>query len=360
VQGGLLYTISPVHTLEAYIPLARRFVDMGADSIALKDMAGMMSPYDAGTLIARLKAELPVPVEFHAHCTSDMGTAALMKAAEAGADIVDTAISAFSGFTSQPPTETVVSIFRGTPRDTGLDLGLLADIAEQCVAIRKKYAQFESGLIGVDVNVLQFQVPGGMLSNLVSQLREQHAEDRYQEVLQEVPRVRAELGYPPLATPSSQIVGTQATLNVLTGERYKVVLKEVRDYVRGLYGRPPGPIDPAVKRLAIGDEEPIQVRPADLLQPGYEQARREIGDLARSEEDVITYALFPQVARPFFEQRARGAGDAEERAAAVAAVLAAQRARVQTPSRESIPRPFASPWKTAARQRSLHRATRAR
>ena len=217
--------------------------------------------------------------------------AAVLKAVEAGVDIVDTAISSLAMVTSQPPTETLVRILKESPRDSGLDLDLLAEISRYFAEVRTRYAAFESGISGVDINVLQFQIPGGMLSNLVSQLREQGAEDRYDEVLAEVPRVREEMGYPPLVTPSSQIVGTQATLNVLLGERYKVIPAEVKNYVRGYYGRPPAPIDPELKRRAIGDEEPIDRRPADLIPPGMEQARAEIGDLAESEEDVISYAM---------------------------------------------------------------------
>jgi oxaloacetate decarboxylase alpha subunit len=253
--------------------------------------------------------------------------------------------------TSQPPTEPLVRILQDSPRDTGLDLALLAGISAYFAEVRKKYAAFESGISGVDVNVLQFQIPGGMLSNLVSQLREQGAEDRYAEVLAEVPRVRAELGYPPLVTPSSQIVGTQATLNVVLGERYKVIPAEVKNYVRGYYGRPPAPIDPEVQKKVIGDEQPIDCRPADLLPPGMEQARQEIGDLAHSEEDVLSYALFPQVARPFLMRRAKGGAGREALVAAVAARLAAdaeQRAARPAVVTEKVDNAV-SPWKSAWR-----------
>jgi oxaloacetate decarboxylase alpha subunit len=283
-----------------------------------------------------------------------MAMAAVLKAIEAGVDIVDTAISSLAMVTSQPPTETLVRILQESPRDTGLDLGLLAEISAYFADVRKKYAAFESGMKGVDVNVLQFQIPGGMLSNLVSQLREQGAEDRYAEVLAEVPRVREEMGYPPLVTPSSQIVGTQATLNVVLGERYKIIPGEVKNYVRGFYGHPPAPIDPEIKQRVIGDEEPIDCRPADLIPPGMEQARAEVGDLARSEEDVISYALFPQVARPFLERRRNGSGGREALVAAVAtlviqrqecrAAAAAEKAGLSTPAGRAT-----SPWKTAWR-----------
>jgi len=274
-----------------------------------------------------------------------MASAAVLKAVEAGVDVVDTAISSIAGITSQPPTESIVRILQETPRDTGLDLNLLAEISAYFAEARKHYAKFESGLTGVDVRVLQFQIPGGMLSNLVSQLREQKAEDRYEEVLKEVPRVRAELGYPPLVTPSSQIVGTQATLNVILGERYKVIPEEVKNYVKGMYGRPPAPIDPEVKKLVLGDEEPIDCRPADLIPPGYEKAKEEIGDLARSEEDIISYALFPQVARPFLERRASGSGGREEIVAAIAAMVAARAAASTRLLEMPPPQMMISPWK---------------
>jgi len=321
VQASICYTIGPPYAIDYFVDLARRLAEMGADSICIKDMAGLITPYAAYELVGRLKAELDLPIHLHSHSTSGMATTAHLKAVEAGVDIVDTAISSLSLTTSHPPTESIVAMLQGTERDTGLDLGLLAQIAAHFAQVRKRYARFESGMSGVDVRVLQYQIPGGMLSNLVSQLRGQNAEDRYEEVLAEVPRVRAELGYPPLVTPSSQIVGTQATLNVVLGERYKIIPEEVRQYVRGYYGRPPAPIAPEVKRLTIGDEEPIDCRPADLIPPGMEQARQEIGELARSEEDVLSYALFPQVARPFLERRARGGNGKEPLAAAVAGLL---------------------------------------
>ncbi len=325
VQGTISYTTSPVHTIEAFVEMGRELADLGADSICIKDMAGLIDPYSAEALIRALKKHLPgMHVQLHTHYTSGMGTAVLLKAAEAGVDVVDTAISAMALSTSQPPTETLVAVLKGSERDTGLDLGKLAEIARQEIEIRKKYASFEAGVAPVDVNVLQFQVPGGMLSNLVSQLRQQGAMDRYYDVLEEVPRVREDLGFPPLVTPSSQIVGTQATLNVMMGERYKVIPEEVKQYIRGYYGKPPAPVKDWLIKKAIGDEQPITVRPADMLSPGWEQAKREIGDLAKSEEDVLSYALFPQIARPFLERRAKGLGGREEMAAAIAALLFAQ------------------------------------
>ncbi len=218
----------------------------------------------------------------------------------------------------------MVAILKGTERDTGLNLHLLADISRLVGEIRKKYRSFEAGISAVDVNVLQFQVPGGMLSNLVSQLRQQGAEDKYYEVLDEIPRVRKDLGYPPLVTPSSQIVGVQATLNVIMGERYRMISEETRQYIRGYYGHAPAPIDPELQKKAIGDTEPITCRPADMLCPGWEQAKDEIGELATCDEDVLSYALFPQVARPFLERRSKGLGGKEEIAATIAAALLQQ------------------------------------
>jgi oxaloacetate decarboxylase alpha subunit len=347
-QAAISYTISPVHSIDLYVEQSLELQTMGADSLCIKDMAGLINPYTAYELVKRLKEALDIPVHLHSHSTSGMATVALLKAAEAGVDIVDTAISALAELTSHPPTESIVSSLQGTPRDTGLNLGLLAEIAGYFGEVRNHYATFESGLKGVDVRVLQYQIPGGMLSNLVSQLREQNAADRYEEVLAEVPLVREELGYPPLVTPSSQIVGTQATLNVIFGERYQVIPGEVKNYIRGLYGRPPAAIDPEVKRKAIGDEEPIDCRPADLLEPGFEKARAEIGDLARNEEDIISYALFPQVARPFLERIAAGDGNKEEMAAAIAAVVA-DSVEVGNGAGAAPPAHTASPWKLSGR-----------
>ena len=350
VQAAISYTISPVHDIPSFVRMGRELADLGADSICIKDMAGLISPYAAYELVAALKKDVGLPVQLHTHYTSGMGTAALLKAAEAGVDVIDTAISSLSLSTSQPPTETLVACLKGTERDTGLDLGKLADISRCMSDVRKKYASFEAGISAVDVNVLQFQVPGGMLSNLVSQLRQQGALDRYYDVLDEIPRVRAELGYPPLVTPSSQIVGTQATLNVMVGERYKVIPEEVKQYIRGYYGKPPAPIDPEVQRKAIGDEQPITCRPADMLSPGWEKAKAEIGDLARSEEDILAYALFPQIARSFLERRAKGLGGKEEFAAAIAAMLFQQaEAKASKAQMNASPPPSGSAWKMVCR-----------
>jgi oxaloacetate decarboxylase alpha subunit len=325
---------------------------MGADSICIKDMAGLITPYAAYELVRRLEETVDLPIHLHSHSTSGMATTAILKAVEAGVDIVDTAISALSLTTSHPPTESIVAMLKDRERDTELDLGLLAEISGYFGKIRRKYASFESGMFGVDVRVLRYQIPGGMLSNLVSQLREQGAEDKYEAVLREVPRVRADLGYPPLVTPSSQLVGTQATLNVVLGERYKVIPEEVRQYVRGYYGRPPAPIDPQVKQKAIGDEDPIDCRPADLIPPGLDEARKEVasllGDPEPDEEDVISYALFPQVAGPFLERRARG-GDGREPVVAAVAGLLLKQAERRTADGRSQDGAGVSPWKVGWR-----------
>jgi len=311
-------------------------------------MAGLITPYIAYDLVKALKEEVGLPVQLHTHYTSGFGTAALIKAAEAGVDVVDTAISAMSMSTSQPPTETLVAALKGQPRDTGLDLPKLADLARRMEKIRKRYASFEAGVAAVDVNVLQFQVPGGMLSNLVGQLRSQGAMDKYYDVLDEIPRVRKEMGYPPLVTPSSQIVGTQATLNVVLGERYKVIPEEVKQYFRGYYGKPPAPMDPAIQKLAIGNEKPITCRPAELLEPAWEAARKELGPLATCEEDVCSYALFPQIVKPFLLRRRQGLGGKEELAAAIGAALFSEAdAKAARPA--AGPVKAGSMWKMAAR-----------
>jgi len=352
-QASICYTIGPPYNIDYFVDVAGRLAEMGADSICIKDMAGLISPYAAYELVKRLKGELEIPIHLHSHSTSGMASSAHLKAVEAGVDIVDTAISALSLTTSHPPTESLVAMLKGHERETGLDLALLAEIAAYFGEIRKKYASFESGLVGVDVRVLQFQIPGGMLSNLVSQLREQGEEERYEAVLEEVPRVRADLGYPPLVTPSSQLVGTQATLNVVLGERYKVIPEEVRQYVRGYYGRPPAPIDPDVKAMAIGDEEPIDCRPADLIPPGMEEAEQAVaellGDAWYGEEDVISYALFPQVAGPFLERRAGGAADKAPLAAAVAGLLLEERGEHDAVPVYNGKRSGSSAWKAGWR-----------
>lgn len=303
VQGTVCYTISPVHDLEHYGRVAKSLKDMGADSLCLKDMAGILSPKACYDIVKLWKEEVGLPVQIHSHYTSGMASMAYLKGIEAGADVVDCAISSMSLASSQPPDETIVAALRGTPWDTGLDLELLSEIAGYFKEVRKKYAEFDKASPVPDPNVLRYQIPGGMISNFISQLKEQGQLDKLGQVLDEVPRVRKDLGYPPLVTPSSQIVGSQAALNVLTGERYKIVTNEVKDYFRGLYGRPPAPVDPEVQRKVIGDEKPVEKRPADYIEPGLEKARAELGHLYTQEEDVLSYALFPQQARKFLEEK---------------------------------------------------------
>lgn len=325
VQATVCYTISPVHSNEGFVEMAKELLQIGADSICIKDMAGLISPCAAYELVSRLKAETDVPISLHCHYTSGMASMAYLKATEAGVDVVDCAISSMSLGTSQPPTETIVAAMECTPRATGLDIAKLSEIGKYFAKVRKNYAHLEMNIHGVDTDVLQFQIPGGMISNLVNQLRDQGAEHKLPEVLREVPRVRAELGYPPLVTPSSQIVGTQAVLNVLLGDRYKMVPREVKNLVKGMYGRTPAPIDPEVQKLVLGDEEPITCRPADLLEPEFEKAKAEIGDLAKSDEDVISYVLFPQVAKEFLAKRGKKEeGLSPDQLAAIAAAVGAR------------------------------------
>lgn len=304
VQATICYTISPVHNLNYFLKMAQALKDMGADSFCIKDMAGILKPYPAYELVKELKKKYKdIPVQVHTHYTSGMASMMYLKAIEAGADGVDTAISSMALGTSQPPTESIVAALAGTPYDTGLNLGLLSQIAECFKEVRKKYKQYDVFTAGVDTNVLLYQVPGGMLSNFITQLQQQNALHKMPEVLAEVPRVREELGYPPLVTPTSQIVGTQAVMNVLLGERYKMVTNEVRAYMKGLYGATPGPVNEEIRKIIIKDEEPITGRPADYIEPQMEQARREIGIYLQKEEDAISYAIFPQVAKQFLEER---------------------------------------------------------
>ena len=326
VQASVCYTLSPVHTNEGFVTMFQELLEIGADSLCIKDMGGLIAPADAFDLVTRLKAMTSVPIALHSHYTSGMASMAYLKAAEAGVDIVDCAISSMSLGSSQPPTETLVAAMQRTDRATGLDLGKLAEIGQYFAGVRKTLSRFEMQTHGVDTNVLQFQVPGGMISNLVNQLREQGQEGKLPEVLLEIPRVRADLGYPPLVTPSSQICGTQAVLNVLTGERYQIVPEEVRNIVKGMYGRTPAPIDPAFRARVLGDEAPIDGRPADLLKPEMAQAKAEIGALAASEEDVLSFVLFPQVARTFLANR--GKQPVELSGAQVAAVAVALEGRL--------------------------------
>ena len=301
-QGTVVYTISPVHNIDYYVDLAKQLEEMGIDSLCIKDMAGLLSPYDAYELVSRLKKEIKVPIQLHSHYTSGMASMTYLKAIEAGVDVVDTALSPFALGTSQPPTETMVAVLKNTPYDTKLDLELLSEISEHFKKVRGNY-KIDSVITMVDTMVLNYQIPGGMLSNLTSQLKQQNALDKLPEVLKEVPKVREDLGYPPLVTPTSQIVGTQAVVNVLTGERYKMVINEVKNYVRGQYGKPPVPIKEEIKQKIIGDEEVITCRPADLIEPELEKYAKEISYYIEQEEDILTYALFPQIALKFFKER---------------------------------------------------------
>jgi len=307
VQGAFCYTVSRFHNNDLFVGLAKRLEDMGSDSICVKDMAGLLSPYDAFDLISKLKEAISVPIHLHTHDTSAMAVATYVKAIEAGVDAIDTAISSMASGTSQPPVETLARILEGGARDPEFDMSLLTEIADYFKEVRKKYHEFESDYTGVDPRVLTYQIPGGMTSNLARQLAEQQALHRMQDVLDEVPKVREDFGFPPLVTPASQIVGTQATLNVLTGERYKVITSETSNYLKGLYGKPAGPINEAVQKKAIGDDAPITGRPADLLNPELEGAEKELskalGKKIENIEDVLTYALFPKVALEFFNQK---------------------------------------------------------
>ncbi|MEA1945237.1 MAG: sodium-extruding oxaloacetate decarboxylase subunit alpha [Euryarchaeota archaeon] len=302
VQGTISYTISPVHTIEAFVAFARELASLECDSLCIKDMAGLISPRDAYDLVRALKKEVGLPVDLHSHSTSGMAPMSYMAACAAGVDILDTAFSPFAGGTSQPATETVVAALNRTPYSTGLNLTLLTEIKEYFAQIKEKYRGILDPVSEqIDTSVLIHQIPGGMLSNLVSQLKEQNAMDRYDDVLKEMPEVRKDLGYPPLVTPTSQIVGTQAVLNVLMGERYKVVPKEVRDYIKGIYGKPPAPIADWLLSKVLDDDAVITCRPADLLKPELEKRTNEAEELGiiKKEEDILTYALYPQIAPKF-------------------------------------------------------------
>ena len=305
-QGTICYTTSPVHTARQFVAMAREMVEMGAQSIAIKDMAGLLTPNATRELVGDLVEAVDVPIHLHAHATSGLSELCQWQAIEAGCRHIETAISAFAGGTSHPPTESLVAALAGTRFDTGLDLEALQEIGVYFREVRKKYARFESGYTGVDTRVLVNQVPGGMISNLANQLRDQDALDKFEAVLLEIPTVREDLGYPPLVTPTSQIVGTQAVMNVLAGERYKVITNEVKHYLMGHYGRTPGPVNPIIRGKAIGNAEVLDCRPADRLRPELDNLRTEIGGLALAEEDVLTYALFPEVGRQFLQQRSDG------------------------------------------------------
>jgi len=300
-QGAVVYTISPVHTLEHYVETALELVKMGVDSICIKDMAALLTPYRTYKLVQRLKKEVDLPIQLHCHYIGGMAPMNYIKAIEVGVDIIDTATAPLAFGNSQPATEMIVAALKDTPYDSKLDLEKLYEIAEYFDRVREKRG-FKRGVTSLaHMKVFSHQVPGGMISNLFSQLDEQKALDRLDEVLEEIPRVRAEVGYPPLVTPLSQIVGTQAVINVLTGKRWAVIPDEMKAYVGGLYGRPPGPMSPKIEKLILGDKEPFTGRPADLINESFEDYAREIGDLAKSEEDVLSYALFPKQTRQYLE-----------------------------------------------------------
>ena len=305
-QIALCYTLGEAYTLDYWKEIAKRIEEMGADSICIKDMAGLLVPYEAEELVKALKASTKLPIQLHTHYTSGVASMTYMKAVEAGCDIIDTAMSPFALGTSQPATEVMCETFRDTPFDTGLDQKLLAEIADYFRPIQEE--ALKSGLLnpkvlGVNIKTLMYQVPGGMLSNLVSQLKDAHAEDKYYDVLEEIPRVRKDFGEPPLVTPSSQIVGTQAVLNVLMGERYKMITKESKALLHGEYGQTVKPFNPEVQKKACGDETPITCRPADLLKPELKEMEKEMARYKQQDEDVLSYALFPQVAVDCFKYR---------------------------------------------------------
>ncbi len=305
-QGAISYTTSPVHGIPMFVDMAREMEEIGCHSIAIKDMAGLLTPAATAELVTELAKAVSVPLHLHSHATSGLSEMAEYEAVKNGCLHIDTAISSMAGGTSHPPTESMVAAFAGTEHDTGLDLEAVQEIGFYFYEIRKKYHQFESDYTGVDTRVQVNQVPGGMISNLANQLKEQGALQRMNEVLEEIPQVRQDLGYPPLVTPTSQIVGTQAVLNVLTGARYKTITNEVKLCLQGRYGRMPGPVNEAVRQQAIGNEEVVTCRPADLLADEMDELREQIGELAKSEEDVLTYAMFPEIGRMYLEQRANG------------------------------------------------------
>ena len=368
-QGTISYTISPVHTVEHFVEFAKKLASLNCDSICIKDMAGMLAPEPAYQLITALKKEVGLPVHLHSHSTSGMVMMTYLRACQAGVDMLDTAFSPLAGGTSQPAVEPIVYALKGTPYDTGLDLQLLNEIAQYFRELREKYYDqlklIDPKAERVDASIIIHQIPGGMFSNLLSQLREQKALDKLNEVLEEVPKVRKELGYPPLVTPTSQLVGIQAVMNVISGKRYSIVPKEVKDYVKGLYGKPPAPIDAKIRKKIIGDEQPITVRPADLLESALDKIPDNVRPYIETEEDRITYALFPQPAIEFFKRRKTRKEEAktdipperlrelEEVAAlsvAVAAYLTSSNGVKALTITSARPKAAMSPWVLAGRQ----------
>jgi oxaloacetate decarboxylase alpha subunit len=303
LQLAISYTISPVHTLELFAKQARDMADLGADSICIKDMAGLMNPVAARSLVEAIKSKVDLPVQLHTHYTSGLASMTYLEGLESGADVCDCAISPFAMGTSQPATESMVAALAGGPLDTGLSLEKLLPVANYFTKLKEKYKNIIMGVAGVDINILLYQVPGGMYSNLQSQLKEGNAIDKLKDVLEEVPRVRKEMGYPPLVTPTSQIVGTQAAMNVMVGERWKIIPKEVKNYFLGQYGRTPAPVDKDIQLKATDGEAPITCRPADNLPPEMDKLRKEVGAWALQPEDVLSYAMFPQVAKDFLPKK---------------------------------------------------------
>ncbi len=364
-QGTVCYTISPVHTVQSYIRVAKELARLGCDSICIKDMSGILSPAEAYKIVKAVKRHVRLPVDVHSHCTSGMAPITYLSACEAGADIVDTAFSPFAGGTSQPPVESIIGALRGTKFDTGLSLELLIEISGYFSGLKEQFRDLK--LIdprseAVDANVLIHQIPGGMISNLISQLKEQNAVNRLDAVLKETPRVRKDLGYPPLVTPTSQIVGTQAVMNVLSGERYRVVSKEVKHYVKGLYGRHPARINPKVQKKILGNERIIRGRPADLIPAELKSIREKAEVLIKNDEDLLTYALFPQIATEFIAERdTKGKAIDPETIAAIAVALAKEyfekKAYHLLPT--TVRRVGYSPWKSAG-MRELHESRLAR
>lgn len=305
-QIAISYTLGEVFTEQYYIDYAKRIEEAGADSICIKDMAALLTPYETERLVKALKSAVNIPIQLHTHYTSGLASMCLLKGIESGVDVIDTAMSPLALGTSHAPTESMVAALQGTEYDTGLDLKLLTEIREYFMTLRKKYIDsglLDPKLLAVDANALIYQVPGGMLSNLLSQLKQAGKSDKFEEVLKEVPRVRADAGFPPLVTPTSQIVGTQAVFNVILGERYKTVTKEFKGLVKGSYGKTPAPIDPAFRKKILGDEQPIDCRPADLIEPELEKLKAECAKWSQQDEDVLSYAMFGQVAEKFFEKR---------------------------------------------------------
>lgn len=371
-QGSISYTISPIHTVERYIKFGKELAELGCASICIKDMAGMLAPQPAFELITALKEEIDLPIQIHSHSTSGMVMMTYLWGCKAGADVLDTAFSPLAWGTSQPPVESVVAGLKDTPYDTCLKIELLNEIAEYFREIREKYYDpyklINPKAERVDPSIIMHQIPGGMFSNLLTQLKEQKALHRLQEVLKEVPNVRKELGYPPLVTPTSQLVGIQAVFNVITGKRYSIVPKEVKDYVKGLYGKPPGPIDLDVKKRVIGDEQPITCRPADLLSPILGKIPKEARIHFKTEDDAITYALFPKEAIDFFKKREEKQTQLETQTAVgkledfeeIAAVAVAVATYMKSSSCSKAltltkPKSTISPWVLANRQNIAER-----